>query len=118
MLFLLERKNAVFAFHEYLVPEHIDVALEHVWRAADAAIDCVGAPEFGLAHYTKRAVMSYAYGQTLLWWSRHQSADFCDLMSELHRSVQQGMRGGSAVKTYIRRFMVNGFNDQGEETIS
>lgn len=102
MFFLMERSGAVFAFHKYLVPERLEVAAEHVWKVADATWRVVAPMDVGVEFYTKRGVVGYAYGHTLLWWSAHQDADFCAVMDMLHQTAKKGMRFGRMARSGLR----------------
>ena len=105
MFYLWEKKATVFAFHNYLVPERLEVAVEHVWKVADATWAIVEPMDAGVEFYTKRGVVGYAYGHTLLWWSSHHDADFCAVMDTLHRTAQQGMRFGRMARSGLRQIL-------------
>ena len=105
MCFLMERKSTVFAFHNYLVPERLEVAVEHIWKVTDATWSAVAPMDAGVEFYTKRGVVGYAYGHTLLWWYAHQDADFCAVMDTLHRTAKQGMRFGRMARSGLRQIL-------------
>lgn len=102
---LQKKALALKVFYRYLVPDRIELALEHVWGVSNVVWRMVSPRDSGLMYYTKRSVLCYAYVRMLGWWMHHENADVVDVMDVFYSHMKQGMRTGQGVRVIMQRVL-------------